>query len=221
MLRIFDPLPPAVEAEYVHGDATDHPALVAAMAGMDAVVHAAMGAAEGPEIELAGSAFDVNVKSVYLTLRAAHEAGVPHAVYLSSLSVYRDPTSRRLDESTPPDAGDLYGLTKRLGEQVCQAATNEYGSSVNVLRLAWPTTDGDWPAWAKTQPPRQLSAADGTPIHATAATDVAEAIDRALRYRDGFQIFHVTGDRSSALWSIEKARKLLGWSPTFELSCPL
>src|SRR5262249_56406834 len=105
MLRIFDPLPPVVDAEHVQADATDCPALVAAMARVDAVVHAAMGPADGAETEIAGPAFDVNVKSVYLTLRAGYETGVPHAVYLSSLSVYRDPTSRRLDESTPPDAG--------------------------------------------------------------------------------------------------------------------
>jgi nucleoside-diphosphate-sugar epimerase len=215
MLRIFDPLPPRVEVEHVPGDATDYPALVAAMAGVDAVLHAAMAPGEGPETELAGPAFGVNVKSVYLTLRAAHETGVPHAVYLSSLSVYRDPTSRRLDESTPPDAGDLYGLTKRLGEQVCAAATDEYGLSVNVLRLAWPTSDEAWPAWVKWQPPVQLSTDDGTPIPATAATDLVRAIVAALEFRDGFQIFQVSGDRSGRLWSLDKARTLLGWSPTF------
>jgi nucleoside-diphosphate-sugar epimerase len=213
-LRIFDPLPPAVEADHVPGDATDYPALLAAMGGVDAVVHSAMGPAEGSETELAGVSFDVNVKSVYLTLLAANHGGVPHVVYLSSLSVYRDPTARRLDESTPPDAGDLYGLTKRLGEQVCQAATGQYGLSVNVLRLAWPTSDEAWPAWAKIQPPIRLSTPDGTPVQATAASDLAAAVLAALEFRDGFQIFNISGSR---LWSLDKARALLGWSPTFGL----
>jgi nucleoside-diphosphate-sugar epimerase len=212
VLRIFDPLPPAVDADHVRADATDYPALVAAMDGVEAVVHSAMGPAEGSETELAGVSFDVNVKSVYLTLLAAYHTGVPHVVYLSSLSVYRDPTSRRLDESTPPDACDLYGLTKRLGEQVCQAAASEHGVSVNVLRLAWPTPDEAWPAWAKVQPPALVSTPDGTPVQATAATDLARAILAALEYRDGFQVFTVSGAR---LWSTEKAHTLLGWSPTF------
>jgi hypothetical protein len=37
----------------------------------------------------------------------------------------------------------------------------------------------------------------------------------ALEYRDGFQVFTITGDRSAGLWSTAKARDLLGWRPTF------
>ena len=32
----------------------------------------------------------MNVKSVYLTLMAARDSAVRHAVYISSMSVYRD-----------------------------------------------------------------------------------------------------------------------------------
>jgi nucleoside-diphosphate-sugar epimerase len=143
MLRIFDLRPPAGESGYVHGDATDYPVLLAAMADVDAIVHCAMNPIEGTESGIADAAFDVNVKSVHQTLAAARQAGVPHMVYVSSISVYHDPVSRRLDESVVPDARDVYGLTKRLGEEVCRAAAAEYGLSVNALRLAWPTPDQD------------------------------------------------------------------------------
>jgi nucleoside-diphosphate-sugar epimerase len=212
-LRILDLRPPAGGDEYVNADATDYPALAAAMAGTDAVVHCAMGSEDGDDAEYAAAAFDVNVKSVHLTLLAAHGAGVPHAVHVSSLSVYRDLTARRLDESVPADATDVYGLTKRLGEEVCAAAVTEFGMSVNILRLALPTPDADWPAWAKVSPPIRWQTPDGTPINATAATDAGRAVLAALEFRDGCQVFTISGDDSARLWSTAKAGRLLGWSP--------
>lgn len=216
VLRIFDLRPPVGESEYVHGDATDYPALLAAMADVDAVVHGAMGSLDGTESDVAAASFDVNVRSVHQALLAARQAGVPHLVYLSSISVYHDPVSRRLDESVTPDARDVYGLTKRLGEEVCRAAAAEFGLSVNVLRLAWPTPDPDWPAWSGVQSPGHIQRTDGTPACATAARDVAAAITAALGYRDGFQIFNISGDELGGLWSTKKARALLGWRPEFD-----
>jgi nucleoside-diphosphate-sugar epimerase len=213
-LRILDPRPPATPCDHVAGDARDPAALADAMAGVDAVVLCAMGSEAGSEAEVALAGFDVNVTAVALVLLAAHEAGVPHAVQISSLSIYRDLTARRLDESTPPDATDLYGLTKRLAEEVCRAAVAEYGMSVNALRLAWPTPDETWPAWGRVRPPVRWRAADGTPIQATSATDTARAVHAALEFRDGFQAFTITGDGSARLWSTAKARRLLGWTPT-------
>jgi nucleoside-diphosphate-sugar epimerase len=203
-------------AEYRNGSATDYADLRRAIEGMDALVHCAMGSHAQDTPGGAADSFDVNVKSVHLALLAAHDAGVGHAVYVSSMSVYRDLTARRLDESVPPDATDLYGLTKRLGEQVCQAASEEWGLSVNVLRLAWPTPDEVWPAWGGDEPPGRWYAADGTLIEATAATDLAAALLAALDHRDGYQVFTISGDRSARLWSTAKARDVLGWAPTFE-----
>jgi nucleoside-diphosphate-sugar epimerase len=82
---------------------------------------------------------------------------------------------------------------------------------VNILRLTWPTPDEVWPAWRKGG--RVLKTPDGTPIHATAASDLARALLAALEHRDGFQVFTISGDDSARLWSVEKARRVLGWSP--------
>lgn len=214
-VRVLDPRPPPEEVEYHAGSATDYATLRAAVDGMDAVVHCAMGGTARKAGGTAAAAFDVNVKSVHLTLLAAHDAGVPHAVHISSLSVYRDVTARRLDGTEPPDATDLYGLTKRLGEEVCRAAATQLGLSVNVLRLAWPTPDDLWPAWGRRRRPEHRYAADGSLIEATAATDLAAALLAALDHRDGYQLFTITGDRSARLWSTARARDVLGWAPTF------
>jgi NAD dependent epimerase/dehydratase family len=95
-VRVFDLRAPAGGGEYVPGDATGH-APVLALAGVDAVIHGAMAAGDDAAVT-----FGASVTSVHQTLSAAHRAGVPHAVYLSSLSVYADPVSRRLDESAVP-----------------------------------------------------------------------------------------------------------------------
>ena len=76
------------------GDATGR-AAVAALTGVDAVIHGVMAVGDD-----AAAAFGASVTSVHQTLSAAHHAGVPHAVYLSSLSVYADPVSRR--STSPP-----------------------------------------------------------------------------------------------------------------------
>ncbi len=187
-------------------DALDPAGLVEAMAGVEAIIHCVMTRTDRP-----ADMFDLNVKAPYLALAAAKHAGVPHAVHISSMSVYDNVKARTLDESVPADARDSYGLTKRLGEEACRAAAQEFGLSVNVLRLVWPTPDEVWPAW---KPPWHegkpivFSAPDGTPIPGTAATDLGRAVAAALDYRDGYQIFHITGTR---IWSAAKAARLLQW----------
>jgi nucleoside-diphosphate-sugar epimerase len=215
-IRVLDRRPVSgVPVEHHPGSATDYADLRAAADGMDAVVHCAMGSLDWDNPAGAADAFDVNVKSVHLTLLAARDAGVPHAVHVSSLSVYRDLCQRRLDESVPPDATDLYGLTKRLGEEVCRSAVAEWGLSVNVLRLAWPTPDDVWPAWGPWDAPILRYTADGTLIQTTAASDLARVLLAALEHRDGFQLFTISGDRSARLWSVDKAQRVLHWGPTF------
>jgi hypothetical protein len=37
----------------------------------------------------------------------------------------------------------------------------------------------------------------------------------ALEHRAGFQVFSISGDRSARLWSTDRARRVLGWEPSF------
>jgi nucleoside-diphosphate-sugar epimerase len=216
-VRVLDPRPPSTECEYLAGDATDPTCLAKALDGVDVLVHAATGSHGRSDPARAASQFTVNVTSVHLALAAAHDAGIRHAVHISSLSVFRNVTGRRVDESTRPDADDPYGLSKRLGEEVCRAAARRWRMSVTVLRLAFPTPDVLWPAWGYTRPPTVRRATNGKPIHATAASDLARAVAAAIEHRNGFQLFHITGDDSAGLWSIERARTVLGWQPTFRI----
>jgi nucleoside-diphosphate-sugar epimerase len=173
---------------------------------MDALLYMAMGRPSQDGVEAIVNSYDVNVKGVHLALRAAHEAGIAHAVYTSSMSVYEgDLTARYFpDEGLPPDARSLYGFTKRMGEEVCRNLAREYGMTVNALRLCLPVAEEKWLAETRA----------GTPTIATTAGDVARALLAALEYRGGgFEAFTISGDYEQRFFNMAKAKRLLGWEP--------
>jgi nucleoside-diphosphate-sugar epimerase len=176
--------------------------------GAEALLYMAMNTQRDWEsASTAANAFDINVKALYLVLRAAGEHGVRHAVYASSLSVYAE-RERYPDEREPADATDFYGLTKRLGEEVCRAwvaasAPGETARTVTALRLCFPVADE---APAPSEPKFKATTF-------TRAQDVARAMLAALEYRSGYDVFAISGDVAGSMVSVSKARQLLGWHP--------
>lgn len=206
-LRVFDLRPPSdPDLEYVQGSVCDPVALADAALGMEAALYMAMGSPAPMGNALRDvNAFDVNVKGLHLALRAAHDAGIEHAVYTSSMSIYAGNGVGRIGtgEDTPPDANNVYGFTKRLGEEVCRNACRAWGMSVNALRLFRPMSEDKWLA----------EAGKGEPTPWTTAEDTARALLVALEYRAGFQAFTISGDYEQRLLSLAKAKRLLGWEP--------
>jgi nucleoside-diphosphate-sugar epimerase len=206
-LRVFDLKPPALASlDYVQGDITDFDALAQATRDQEALLYMAMGAQRGSHLHLVNTNFDVNVKGVYFALLAAHQAGIPHAVYTSSMSVYdgRLETRYFFDEDMPTDCRHHYGLTKRLGEDICRNACHEWGMTINALRLCLPIADEQWRTETRL----------GIPTIATAASDVSRALLAALDFRGyGFQAFMISGDYEQKIMNMTRARKLLQWEP--------
>lgn len=210
-VRVFDLKPPRsdVEAEYVGGDLRDFEALRAAAEGRDALLFMAMGPmADWGSPENGRLHFDVAAGGLYLALRAAHESGITHAVYTSSMSVYslrgHEPRTAYPDETVPTDATGFYGLAKRFGELVCEGAVLDYGMSVVALRLCFPVADDEFPLTE----PRERA------ILCTSARDVAAALLAGLdRQGHGFEAFGISGDGTERMISLRKAREVLGWSP--------
>lgn len=206
-LVVYDLNPPVedIDVEYRTGSVEDFDAMLAAMDGIDVVVYLAMNPKRDWEsVATAKLAFDVNVRGLYLAWWATAEAGIRHGVHASTLSVWHKQRDRYPDESEPPDATSVYGFTKSLGEQVCRHATIDRGLSINSLRLCFPIPDDEWPV-----PGDGLNA-----IISTRASDVASAVEAALHYRDGYQIFTISGDTEQVQTPLDKAARLLGWRPT-------
>jgi nucleoside-diphosphate-sugar epimerase len=205
-LRVFDLRPPANSGwGYVAGSVSDLAALCHAAEGMDALLYMAMGNKEFATPEAITTNLDVNIKGVYLALYAAHQAGIEQAVYTSSMSIYGGDLMERYfpDEELTPDSSELYGFTKRIGEEICRNAAREWAMNVNALRLCFPISEDEW--LSKTRL--------GTPTLATTAGDVARALLAALEYRGGFQAFMISGDYEQTLLNMSKAKRLLGWEP--------
>ena len=102
-VRVFDLRPPSEPVEFVEGNVGDLAALRRAAEGMEALVYMAMGNKDFAAPDSIATNFDTSVKGVYLALLAAHEAGITHAVYTSSMSVYAgDITARGLNDEDIP-----------------------------------------------------------------------------------------------------------------------
>lgn len=188
------------------GDVTDYPAVEGAVKGCDAMIYMAMGSKQGwntsPTWE--ASQFDVNIKGLHTCLVAASAAGCSKVVVASSMSVFADYLDPR-QQSEPPSATDVYGLTKRLGEQVARAVAEREGIDVVVLRLVGPMDDESWAVY---DDPRYIKVV-------TSGTDVARAFAAALTHRPegGFDTFTVAGDFAHASLDLTRTREVLGWVP--------
>jgi nucleoside-diphosphate-sugar epimerase len=210
-VRVLDLKPPenpASTVDYHTGDLHDVDLVASLASDVDSLVFMAMGPmAEWGSPDNARQHFDVAVSGLFLTLSGAAKAGVRHAVYTSSMSVFRYPDAELFmfpDESVPPDAADFYGLAKRLGEEVCRTATVEHGMDVVCLRLCFPMPDDEWP---KNDRPRNRAIS-------TSGRDTSSAIEAALNRRgQGFDVYTISGDATGKMMSLDKARRELGWAP--------
>ena len=206
-VTVFDlNAPPDGPWRYLPGDATSFDEVKSAAEGTDTVVFLAMGPVrDWGDPDNVAAHLKVAAVGVNQTLWAASEVGVTHAVFISSMSVYADRGESPFPaEAVDTDATDFYGLAKRVGEQVAEAAVHELGISVVALRLCLPTRGEDWPRQGLAHLQRI----------ATSARDVARAILAAIEHRDcGFDAVTISGDVDQVIMPIEKARRVLGWAP--------
>ena len=119
--------------EFLEGDIRDPAACHRAAAGMDAVLHCAAMSRSGPSQEAIEICTGSNIVGTQNMLLAARDAGVKRFVYSGSSTYYgnRPPPHR---ESDPPDLLNIYGLTKRVGEQYTLMFDKQFDLPSLVLR---------------------------------------------------------------------------------------
>ena len=76
----------------------------------------------------------VNVEATMGLLRACTEAGVQHFLYASSGAIYADSPSP-LSEESPVGPVDIYGWSKKFGEELCQWQAATSGLKITLCRL--------------------------------------------------------------------------------------
>ncbi|MGQ3328874.1 NAD-dependent epimerase/dehydratase family protein [Halorubrum sp. FL23] len=113
----------------------------------DAAVHLA--AIPDPESHAGSRVFENNVVSTYNVLDAAGAANARIA-WASSESLYGTvfsdadwlPDAFPIDEETPTEPEDPYGLSKVVGEEIAARVARRYGVSAVSLRSSWVTYPG-------------------------------------------------------------------------------
>ncbi len=127
---------PSVQVRY--GDVTDYDSVSSAMAGQDAVVHAAIASTVARGLYKAHDPvpFDVNVRGAYNVFEAARQCGVPRIVLIASAETHViHPQGTFVDHTKPyRGAGSIYDLTKSLQEEVARWFCDLYGMNITALR---------------------------------------------------------------------------------------
>jgi len=120
-------------AKFIEGDIRDLATCRRATAGMDGVFHCAAMSRSGPSQEQIDICTGSNIVGTQNMLLAARDARVKRFIYSGSSTYYgnRPPPHR---ESDPPDLLNMYGLTKRVGEQYCLLFDHDFDLPCLVLR---------------------------------------------------------------------------------------
>ena len=127
------------EGEKHHGDIADFHVVHGALEGMDGVVHLAayFGYENPPEDDL--NPFLFNVKGMWNVLESARRHGLKRVVHMSSC-VVQHPDGVFLSSEVRSKEGSLYGMTKRLQEELCRQFHDACGLRIIVFR---PCSIGD------------------------------------------------------------------------------
>jgi len=209
-------------------DIVDLESMVAAMDGVDAVVHLAATSAVGSAWE---AVRDSNLIGTYNVFEAARRAGVGKVVFASSNhavgtfetanqpELYDLDDGRVIDHTAEIQPDSLYGVSKAYGEAMGRYYVDHHGLSVVCLRIgSWTGADAD-------MSPRNLwdPARDGEPgieakrrrYRATwlSDRDGIHLIECALETPKRWFLCYGISNNPRRFWDIDHARQGIGYNP--------
>jgi UDP-glucose 4-epimerase len=119
---------------FIEGDIRSLDTLLAAMKGVDYVIHQAALPSVPKSVEIPLESNEHNTNGTLNILFAAKECGVKRVVYAASSSAYGDqPQSPKVETMTPMPLSP-YAVNKLVGEYYCSVFTNVYGLETVALR---------------------------------------------------------------------------------------
>ncbi len=129
----------ACGVEVICGSVTERDSVVRAVQGAEVVYHlaAAQHEAKAPDAHF----WHVNVHGTRTVLEASLQAGVRRFVHGSTIGVYGAALAGMLDETSPLNPDNIYGVTKREGEKL--ALSFQERLPVVVIRIAETYGPGD------------------------------------------------------------------------------
>ena len=144
-LRVLRRRPdPAFADACVVGDVSRYDDVSRAMAGCEVVFHTAVRNNTDMELATYGEFLSSNVDGTFNVLLAALRLGVPRVVHSSTCMVCGIGAPResqtaaiRVGDETARGCGDIYGLTKILGEVTADYFRDTHQMSIISLRYGW------------------------------------------------------------------------------------
>ena len=200
------------EGETLFADITDFEQMRAAVAGQDAIIHAAVADTVTRDRYQPGDAvpFDVNLRGTFNVLEAGRLAGVRRVVLIGAAETHVEHPAGTFIDRHRPYAGDgcIYDLTKRLQESIAEWFVHHHRLEITVLRLGdvvdldLACTKRDAANW------NESIARDGW-LH---RYDVGEACLRALESAPrGYDVFHLVGAPAAReKFDVARAEEVLG-----------
>lgn len=125
-----------VQAEFVQMDLGDRAALGSLLKNrnFDVVFHFAAKALVGESMNDPGPYFEQNVASSIAMLGVLREFSIRNFVFSSSAAVYGVQTDTPIEEDSPKNPINAYGLSKLMLEQALEWYANAYGWSITAFR---------------------------------------------------------------------------------------
>lgn len=136
---IFDNLSTGYERlakgfELVKGDVLDPASLKPVLARADAIMHFAAFAYVGESVTNPRKYFHNNVEGGLSLLNSALDAGVKKIIFSSTCAVYGEPAKVPIEENTPRQPVNSYGVSKLFFEQALEAYDRAYDFRYASLR---------------------------------------------------------------------------------------
>ncbi len=211
--RLFDREPPHTDGpgEAYVGDITDRELLTEAMADVEAVIHLAGDSRREASWD---SVLTNNIDGTQAVFDAAVAANVDRVVFASSNhavgwyetdervpALYRPGGPLMLDGTEAPRPGNLYGVSKVVGEVVGRYYHDEYGLSVANVRIG---------NLSRGQPPQDYERGQAMWL---SYRDCAHLFARCLEADYEYEIIYGISDNDRKYYSIERAKDVLGYEP--------
>jgi UDP-glucose 4-epimerase len=128
-------LPAHALLEFVQGDVGDYATVVAAIQGVQAVVHLAAVASVQASIDDPLATHRSNFDGTLNLLEAARAAGVQRFLYASSAAVYGDTSALPVGEDTPLNPLSPYAADKLAGEHYLRYYFSKHGLKGTAFRF--------------------------------------------------------------------------------------
>ncbi|MBN1445519.1 MAG: NAD(P)-dependent oxidoreductase [Candidatus Omnitrophica bacterium] len=193
--------------EVIHGDISDFSSVDSAMEGMDAVIHTAV---FYPRVNVENDtrSFLTNLKGLWNVLESARRHSIMKVVHVGSCMTVH-PKGLFFDEDVRSIEGDLYGICKRLQEEMCRQFHDAHGMKTVVLRPDY-IVDSRLGIGRH----REKLGDGGTPwrLGWVCRHDLAEAcLLAAEKSQVGHEILHIVGAPEAGRYcNVERAQKILG-----------